>query len=121
MNRNKMMTGARFAASNIIAKRIETGNGNVAAAVVDATERLIYMGMNAGMAAELAQDVRHRLEGATELHRYQRLLATHDWTFGFSDDHSVWQRGRAERTRLNMMAAQLDPDRKLWDEYARSE
>ena len=121
MNRNKMMTVTRFVASNVIAKRIDTGDGNVAAAVTDATQRLINMGMHMGMAAELAQDVRYRLEGDTELHRYQRLLATHDWTFGFSDDHSVWQRGRAERARLNMMAAQLDPDRKLWVEYARSE
>lgn len=121
MNRNKMMTGARFAASNIIAKRIDTGDGNVAAAVTDATERLIRMGMNAGMAAELAQDVRHRLEGATELHRYQRLLATHDWTFGFSDDSRAFKAGVTERARLNMMAAQLDPDRKLWKEYARCE
>ena len=121
MNRNKMMTATRFVASRTIAMRIDTGDGNVAEAVKDATERLIHMGMNAGMAAELAQDVRHRLEGDTELHRYQRLLATHDWTYGHSDDHSVWQRGRTERARLNMMAAQLDPDRKLWDEYARSE
>lgn len=121
MNRNKMMTGARFAASNIIAKRIETGNGNVAEAVKDATEYLIRMGMHMGMAAEIAQDVRHRLEGYTELHRYQRLLAAHDWTYEHSDDHSVWQRGRTERAVLQALAQQLDPDRKLWEEYARCE
>lgn len=119
MNRNKMITAARFTASRVIVMRIDTGDGNVAAAVADATQRLTSMGMNAGMAAEVAQDVRHRLEGDTELHRYQRLLATHDWTFGYSDDGSVFRAGATERARLNMMAAQLDPERKLWEEYAR--
>ena len=119
MNRNKMMTVARFAASNIIAMRIQTGDGNVAAAVADATERLIHMGMAAELAAELAQDVRYRLEGDTELHRYQRLLATHDWTYEFSDDGAAWRRGRDERAQLSMMAAQIDPERKLWQEYER--
>ena len=75
MNRNKMMPATRFLASNVIAKRIDTGDGNVGAAVTDATQRLINMGMRMGMAAEMAQDVRYRLEGDTELHRYQRLLA----------------------------------------------
>lgn len=26
--------------------------------------------------------------------------AAHDWTYNFSDDHSVWKRGEAERKRL---------------------
>lgn len=121
MNRNKMMPVVYFEASRIIAMRIESGDGDLGAAVKEATDRLIHMGMHLGMAAEIAQQVRERLEGDTELQRYQRLLATHDWTFGYSDDHSVWQRGRTERARLNMMAAQLDPDRKVWDEYARCE
>ena len=62
-----------------------------------------------------------RLVGDTELHRYQRLLATHDWTFGYSDDSRAFSAGATERARLNMIAAQLDPDRKLWEEYARCE
>ena len=121
MNPNRQMTAARFVACNVIAKRIDTGDGNVAAAVTDATQRLINMGMHMGMAAEVAQDVRYRLEGDTELHRYQRLLATHDWTFGYSDDSRAFSAGATERARLNMIAAQLDHDRKLWEEYARCE
>ena len=117
----KQMPATRFVASRTIAMRIDSGDGNVAAAVTDATQRLINMGMHMGMAAEMAQDVRYRLEGDTELHRYQRLLATHDWTFGFSDDGRAFKAGATERARLNMMAAQLDPDRKVWDEYARCE
>lgn len=119
MNPNKQMPATRFVASNVIAKRIETGDGNVAAAVTDATQRLTNMGMHAGMAAEMAQDVRYRLEGNTELHRYQRLLATHDWKYEHSDDHRVWQRGRTERAVLQALAQQLDPERKLWEEYER--
>ena len=118
MNRNKQMPATRFVASRTIAMRIDSGDGNVAAAVTDATQRLTNMGMNAGMAAEMAQDVRYRLVGDTELHRYQRLLATHDWTF---DDSRAFSAGATERARLNMIAAQLDPDRKLWEEYARCE
>ena len=121
MNPNKQMPATRFVASNVIAERIDTGDGNVAAAVTEATELLIRMGSNPVMAAELAHVLRHRLEGNTELHRYQRLLATHDWTFGYSDDSRAFSAGATERARLNMMAAQLDPDRKLWEEYARCE
>ena len=121
MNKLKMMTPARFTACRTIAMRIQNGDGNVAAAVTEATELLIRMGSNPVMAAELAHVLRHRLEGNTELHRYQRLLATHDWTFGYSDDSRAFSAGATERARLNMMAAQLDPDRKLWEEYARCE
>ena len=121
MNPNKQMPATRFVASRTIAMRIDSGDGNVAAAVTDATQRLTNMGMHAGMAAEVVQDVRYRLVGDTELHRYQRLLATHDWTFGYSDDSRAFSAGATERARLNMIAARLDPDRKLWEEYARCE
>lgn len=121
MNPNRQMTAARFVASNVIAKRIETGDGNVAAAVTDATQRLIHMGHNPGMAVEIAQDVRYRLEGDTELHRYQRLLAVHDWTFAWSDDSRAFSEGSTERAKLQRLAMTLDPDRKLWQEYARCE
>lgn len=121
MNKLRMMTATRFTASRTIAMRIDTGDGNVAAAVNDATQRLTNMGLHAGMAAEIAQDVRHRLVGDTELHRYERLLATHDWTHAYSNCSSTYQRGCAERGKLMMLAAQLDPDRKLWEEYARCE
>lgn len=121
MNRNKMMPSVCFEANRIIAMRIESGDGDLGAAVKEATDRLVFMGMHEGMAAEVAQQVRERLEGDTELQRYQRLLATHDRTFGYSDDGRAFKAGATERARLNMMAAQLDPDRKVWDEYARAE
>ena len=38
---------------------------------------------------------------------FETLLKSHDWTFDFSDDHSVWQRGLAERERLRSIALTL--------------
>ena len=37
----------------------------------------------------------------------EELLKTHDWTFDFSDDHSVWTRGNEERERLRSLALAL--------------
>lgn len=31
---------------------------------------------------------------------YERLLKNHDWTFEMSDDHRVWEAGRAAQERL---------------------
>ena len=30
-----------------------------------------------------------------------RLLAFHDWTYEYSDDHSAWTRGRRERDAID--------------------
>jgi len=38
---------------------------------------------------------------------FHQLLKSHDWFFDFSDDHSVWQRGLAERERLRSIALTL--------------
>lgn len=54
----------------------------------------------------------HRLE-ANEiekidgLSRLKRMLATHDWYFDYSDDHSVWQRGVDERKAIKALAKEL--------------
>ena len=36
-----------------------------------------------------------------ELTTLDRLLAFHDWTFEYSDDHSQWCRGVRERDAIN--------------------
>jgi len=36
-----------------------------------------------------------------ELIALDRLLAKHDWTHEYSDDHSAWKRGRQERDAIN--------------------
>ena len=115
------MTVARFNAHLTVARRLSRNPEGVDTARTAATEQLISMGLNPGMAVEIATDAARRLHGDSPRARYERLLAQHDWAYEFSDDGAVWRRGRDERAQLSMMAAQLDPDRKLWDEYARSE
>jgi len=31
----------------------------------------------------------------------EKLLRSHDWYFDYSDDHSVWKQGMAERSAIN--------------------
>jgi len=38
---------------------------------------------------------------------FENLLKSHDWTFDFSDDHSVWTRGHEERERLRSIGKTL--------------
>lgn len=113
------MTVARFNAHLAAARRLSQDPEGLSAARTAATEQLIRMGMNGGMAAEIATDAALRLHGNSPRARYERLLALHDWTYEFSDDGAKWRRGRDERAQLSMMAAQLDPERKLWQEYER--
>jgi len=37
----------------------------------------------------------------------EKLLQFHDWTYEFSDDHSVWKRGKAEREAINQEQKRL--------------
>lgn len=53
-------------------------------------------------------------------------LKSHDWFYDYSDDHSVWNRGRNERKQLQNVAntlvntkqASADEVAKLWNTYA---
>jgi len=42
-----------------------------------------------------------------ELIALDRLLAKHDWTYEYSDDHSAWKRGRQERDAINAEKCRL--------------
>lgn len=53
------------------------------------------------------------------LEDYRKALASHDWTYDYSDDYSVWCRGRDSLARLQAMARTLDPGLVIWREYAR--
>jgi len=35
------------------------------------------------------------------LNDLDRFLRSHDWYFDYSDDHSVWKKGMAERSAIN--------------------
>ena len=37
----------------------------------------------------------------------EKLLKAHDWSYEFSDDHRVWQRGREERNAINQEQKRL--------------
>lgn len=53
-------------------------------------------------------------------------LKAHDWFYDYSDDHSVWTRGRNERKQLQNVASTLvktkqastDEVTELWNTYA---
>ena len=37
----------------------------------------------------------------------EKLLKSHDWYFDYSDDHSVWKKGMAERSAINQEQKRL--------------
>ena len=37
----------------------------------------------------------------------EKLLRSHDWYFDYSDDHSVWKKGMAERSAINQEQKRL--------------
>ena len=39
--------------------------------------------------------------------QYEAALATHDWYYMMSDDHRVWERGRAEKAKLMALKERL--------------
>lgn len=38
------------------------------------------------------------------LEEFDKLLASHDWGYEYSDDMRVWERGRANQNKLRRMA-----------------
>lgn len=49
---------------------------------------------------------------------YIKRLQSHDWYYEYSDDHSVWRRGQAERDQLRGQQRSLDPDGEIWNTHA---
>lgn len=49
---------------------------------------------------------------------YIAKLRAHDWSFEYSDSHSVWQRGRASLGELQALQCRLDSDFAIWNNYA---
>ena len=37
----------------------------------------------------------------------ERMMQTHDWLYGFTDDHRVWEAGRAAERRLSVACKDL--------------
>ena len=56
----------------------------------------------------------------TEMDTFVKALKSHDWYYDYSDDHSVWKQGEAERAQLRMMYRAFDAGlaRNVWNEHA---
>lgn len=53
------------------------------------------------------------------LNQFWRILRNHDWTFEYSDDHSVWRRGSAELSAIkDIVEAGGKEYKNLFDEYS---
>lgn len=50
---------------------------------------------------------------------YRKLLAHHDWFYGYSDDMTVYRRGLNETIKLKELQLKLDPDMTIWNEFAK--
>lgn len=57
-------------------------------------------------------------QAVIELDTYVQRLRSHDWYYAYSDDYSVYCRGRDQAAELIRMAERLDPDRVIWKQYA---
>lgn len=110
---------AKFIAANIIARCIRWGNKNTKKAHDDAWRSLQNLGLDAVTAGNVVRLAASNVEGDTELAAYHRHLATHDWTYEYSDDHSVWQRGRQSQGELEQIQKRLDQDKVVWRQYER--
>jgi len=53
----------------------------------------------------------------TDLKEYQSILANHDWFYNYSDDHRVWQAGRASSERIRAIAKESEQHSKLYQDY----
>jgi len=56
--------------------------------------------------------------GPEAMDKYIDMLKSHDWTYQYSDDHSVWQRGQKESEAISSMMKILDPDMKIYKKYS---
>ena len=51
------------------------------------------------------------------LEQYTNALKWADWTYEYSDDFGVWQRGHDEFKKLREVQALLDPDMVIWNAH----
>tara|TARA_R110000772_G_scaffold51719_4_gene118722 strand:+ start:2411 stop:2602 length:192 start_codon:yes stop_codon:yes gene_type:complete len=49
--------------------------------------------------------------------QYIKALNAHDWSFEWSDDHSVWKRGNQQRADINAVRPILDEDYAIWNAH----
>jgi len=68
--------------------------------------------------AEQDRQAKAKELGPNAMADYEKMLKSHDWTYDYSDDHRVWQRGNEQAKAIRRMADILDPDRKIYNKYS---
>src|SRR5210317_67656 len=68
--------------------------------------------------AEAERQAKAKELGPQAMDDYIAKLKAHDWTYQYSDDHSVWQRGSKEADEIRRLGDIVDPDRKLYKQYS---
>jgi len=56
-------------------------------------------------------------ENTMNTEQYIKALNAHDWSFEWSDDDTVWKRGRQQRADLNAARQLLDADYAIWNAH----
>jgi hypothetical protein len=49
--------------------------------------------------------------------QFLKLLSTHDWYYNYSDDHSVWRRGQAERSAISNAMTDNEELKAVYKQY----
>lgn len=58
-------------------------------------------------------------EQVPSLNKFWRMLRNHDWTYNYSDDHSVWRRGESQLAAIReVVEAGGDEYKKLFISYS---
>lgn len=68
--------------------------------------------------AEAERQAKVKELGPNAMERYVELLKRHDWTYQYSDDHSVWKRGQAEADAIRKLGDIVDPERNLYKKHS---
>lgn len=58
-----------------------------------------------------------RLARQAQVDAYIALLKAQDWSSDFSDDPSVYRRGRESLANLRMVQRELDPEFLVWNQH----
>ena len=56
--------------------------------------------------------------GEKGIQDYVRKLKAHDWSYDYSDDQRVWDKGSSERKEIRRLQQILDPDFDIYNQYA---
>ena len=67
--------------------------------------------------AEAERQAKAKELGPQAMDDYIAKLKAHDWTYDYSDDHRVWQRGSQERDEIRRLAKIIDPDLKIYNKF----